>query len=316
MMRILSTLLLPSILAVAAVSQSTPAPPQFAPVTGTHVSMVPPAGFTPAIQFPGFVEESMGASIMVTEFPGPITEATAVFNDREAMASKGMELLDQQAVKISNLTGALYRIKQVVSGVELRKWLLVFGDKESVLITATFPQTFENDLSERVKASILTVKWERDKKLSATEGLNFSITESGDLRLAKRVASSLLYTRNGVFTTKVVDEPLFVISPSLASVHIDNGEQFAKLRLYQTATVKDIRVVSLTQITIDGFNGYEISATGADSESGTPMLLYQVLIYDAQTYYLMQGLVSSKGALTYEPVFKAMAMSFKLKRVR
>ncbi len=55
----------------------TAAAPVFAQavrVTGTTVTMEPPAGFSPAARFPGFERQDVQASIMVTEMPGPASE--------------------------------------------------------------------------------------------------------------------------------------------------------------------------------------------------------------------------------------------------
>ncbi len=66
--------------------------------------------------------------------------------------------------------------------------------------------------------------------------------------------------------------------------------------------------------TIDGLDGYELLANAEDSGSGTPLAVYQVILFDDNSYLLMQGIVGAKTKTKYLPEFKAMARSLKRKR--
>ena len=46
-------------------------------VPGTSATLTPPDGFVEATRFPGFIKESTGSSIMISEIPGPYAEVTA-----------------------------------------------------------------------------------------------------------------------------------------------------------------------------------------------------------------------------------------------
>jgi hypothetical protein len=70
----------------------------------------------------------------------------------------------------------------------------------------------------------------------------------------------------------------------------------------------------VSQVTVDNLSGYEIFAKGSDTESGNSLVVYQMVLYEDQSYYIMQGLVSTKLAQTYLPVFKEMARSFRRKK--
>jgi hypothetical protein len=266
----------------------------------------------PSPQFPGYWQESVGSSIIVTEFPAPFSEATAGFSNPSELSKRGMSLLNKQGVIVNEQKGELLKVKQSALGTEYLKWLLIFGDeKESVMIAATFPQELETELSEKMKASVLTAKWYKEKKVSPREGLNFTFDEKGEMRLAKRIANSLLFTKSGTFPSKAVDDPLFIIGQALSKIDVDDKEEFAKSRISQTATVTDIEIENLSRVVLDNLNGYEIIAKGRDVESGQPMVIYQTILFDDQGYYIMQGLVSEKQRQTYLPVFRDMAGSFK-----
>ena len=284
-------------------------------IPGTRISLSPPEGFTPSSQFSGFWIEALGATVMVSEFPGPMDEAVRGFDDNGAMTARGMILLHKQKVMVGRYSGFLFHIKQLVSDTEYVKWLLLFGEgQESVMIAANLPKALEKDLSPKMKASILTATWDRDKQVSPTDGLNFTLAEKGDIRFAKRMVETLLYTKNAVFPSKSPDDPLFIVGRTVRKVQVEDKQQFAKTRISQTASVKLTDIGEATEIAIDGLSGYEILAKAIDLSSGTPMMVYQVILYGDQTYYLMQGLISSSRGPEYVAVFREMAQTFKLKK--
>jgi hypothetical protein len=107
--------------------------------------------------------------------------------------------------------------------------------------------------------------------------------------------------------------PFFIAAPSLSDVPIQNQRQFAVDRLYETAETRIATIRSNLEVTIDGLDGYEIIAEGEDSDSEIPVVVYQVMLFDGDSYYLMQGLVGMQQAEEYLPEFQAMAESFKRK---
>ena len=304
-----------TLLANTSVPQTRESPQQDTAIAGTRVSLAPPAGFTPSPQFPGYWQESLGSSIVVMEFPGSFLEISSGFSNPSALAKRGMALLNKQDIKLDGRSGLLLQVRQNAYGTEFLKWVLIFGDdKESVMIGATFPKELEGELSEKMKASVLTAKWDQDRKVSRTEGLDFSVSEKGDLRLAQRLVNSLLYTKGGIFPSEDVDDPAFIVGQSLSKIGVDKKEEFAKSRILQTATITEIEIEQSNQITIDGLSGYEVVARGKDTKSGQVMLIYQIILFEDQSYYILQGIVSGKQRETHLPTFKEMAGSFKRKR--
>ncbi len=296
-------------------AQTGTQPKQEKAVVGTHVSLIPPLGFTPSDRFPGYWQESTGSSIMVTEFPAPFAEISPGLSSSSALSKRGMVLLKKDSVVVGGRTGVLAQVEQNFQEAKYLKWLLLFGDgKESVLITAAFPKELQNHLSGAMKASILTARLDSQKNVSPTEGMNFSITEKGGLRLAKRMANLLLYTLNAIFPSKDLNDPIFVVGQSLREIGISDVEGFAKARVLQTAEVTDVVVEQSNKVTIDNLKGYEIVAKARDQQSGRRMLIYQVILFEGQGYYLMQGLVSSENGQSSLVVFKEMAGTFSRKK--
>src|SRR5688572_9757224 len=93
------------VLSAAGNSDVFASPPQEATVPGTRVSLIPPDTFTPAAQFPGFLREAVGASIIVTEFPASFVEAVAGFGNPSALEKRGMVLVSKQEVNVNHQKG-------------------------------------------------------------------------------------------------------------------------------------------------------------------------------------------------------------------
>ena len=284
-------------------------------IIGTRVSLTPPDEFVPAPQFPGLLQEATGSSIMVTEMPGPFSQLSAAFSTPSELAKRGMTLLKKQGVTVGRQNGLLLHLTQMASGTEFRKWLLLFGnEKEVVMVTATFPKMFEKELSEKLRTSVLSATWDSEKSVSSTDGLNFGISEKGEMRLAKRVSNMLLYSKGAIFPSADADDPVFIAGPAISNVNVDDPEEYAKWRILQTASVTNIEIERSGKVVIDKLNGHEIVARARDTKSGKAVVIYQTMLFEGQRYFLLLGIVGSNNRDVYLPVFKAMAESFKRKR--
>lgn len=311
-MKILSVSLLLILCAAANHDQVAETSAPNTAVTGTRVSLTPPAGFTAATQFPGYGQESTRSSIMVTEIPGPFSELAAGFSQPKELAAKGLSLIGRSEIKVGEYPALLAHVSQRAQGVAFQKWILLFGDQqESVMLTATFPAARARALSATMKASLLTAIWERGKNVPAEEGLTFSVNEAGGLKLTKRIANALLYTKSQIIPNKSVDEPLFVVAQAVSKVNAADAENIAFARVKQINTLTDIAVETSNKVVVDGLEGYEIIAGAKDRDSGEPMTVYQTMLFDGDTYYLMQGIISRRAGDAHLPAFKEMAASFK-----
>ena len=257
----------------------------------------------------------MDPQFLLLSFPAPLFELLPGFSNPAALLKRGMKLVSEEQVTINGQKSVLFQVRQTSRGIEYLKWILVLGNqKESVMVLAQFPKELESELSKKMRASLLTVRWESEKSISPFEGLNFSVPEKGELRIAKRMANMLLYTREGIFPSKDIDEPLFVVAQSLAKVEIGDAEEFAKARILKTAEVMDIAVERSSGVKIDNLTGYATIANAKDKASGQPMVIYQVVLFDSPNYFIIQGLVSNKNRKRDLPLFQEMAGTFKRKK--
>ncbi|MCA9393216.1 MAG: hypothetical protein KC900_03345 [Candidatus Omnitrophica bacterium] len=283
-------------------------------VAGTHVSLNPPPNFEKADKFPGFMREEYGASIMVMELPGPFDEYRAGIEDKDHLSTRGMRLLQKEAVRVDNRDGLLVHLSQVLHSLEFRKWVLLIGERDrNVMVMANYPAELEEEFSMILRESVLSTLWDPDQQVSKEEGLNFTLTESGSMRLAERMGNMLMYSKDAQVQPRSVDDPILIAGSALTDWPIGDRKEFSRKRLQLTATVTAIEIETLDEVRVDGLEAVEILAKAKDTDSGKEIRLYQMMVFKGQTYYLIQGMVSLRREDEFMADFQAMARSFKCK---
>lgn len=295
-------------------AQSDVAKAELVSVKGTKINLLKPEGFIESTNFPGFQQNTTGATIVVTEFPGPYTDIASGFT-QENLKPRGMNLISKENISVDSYKGFLVKFTQNANGQDYGKLGLIFGDdKESIFIVASFPIELEKDLSNLLKDSLTSAKWDRKKEVDPFADLSFAVESGGELKFAKRLQSSLLYSKGGKFPVDV-ETPIFVIGKSVSDFPTETTDYkaLAESRLNQSVENKNIVIESGEAITIDNLKGYEIVASGNDSASNAPLAIYQVLLFDEKNYFIMQGLTGVKFKDASLTEFKKMARSFKKK---
>lgn len=281
-------------------------------VPGTSVSMTPPNGYVAADRFPGFMNEAAGSSIMVSEIPGPTGDVTAGFNDKKRMQAQGMALLSKSSIKVDGHTGMLLHVEQPAYGMLFKKWMVaVDRSGATTLIVASYPEA-EAKQGELLKTAILAATF--GKTTDPTDALTFSVTPSSPFKVAKVFGQNMILSPNGRFPVK--DEKVsFMILGLSASEDLDipDKKTFSEHRVTKTATVKNISVNQSTPVKIGDLSGYATTAKGEGKDTATPLTIYQILLFDASGYCVIQGITPSAEKDTYMPVFDKIAKSFKMK---
>ncbi len=281
-------------------------------VAGTSVTLTPPEGYGPTDRFPGFMHEGLGASIMITELPGPFAQVTAGFDDPKRMEARGMTVLQQTPVQVGGLGGTLLHIRQAVQGLVFKKWILAADRSgETTLLVATYPES-EATQGEPLKQALLSATF--GAPADPMDALGFTFTPSPPFQVAKVLGQTVIASPDGQFPVTDPDVPLMVLGLSAtAGLAIPDKQSFAEQRIAQTAGVRNIVVTRSTPVQIEGLSGHVTLAQGEDADSAGPVTLYQAMLFDASGYILMQGLTPAKHADTYLPRFEAMARSFRMK---
>ncbi len=298
----------------SAARESEEKDPAIAPVAfpKAGLTLIPPPDFELATLFDGFQQDTSQSSIMVISFPGPTEEMLKAFRDEEGLAQNQITLLSQENISISGQPGLLIQLEQEAHSLTFSKWILIFGeDNQTTVINASFPQDFTEALSAPIKASLLSAQV--DDSLVASppeEASDFSITPTQDMALALEISGTLLYSEDGELNSEDPAAPLFIVSPSFSDVLALNPGKFSRDRLQQTKQIDAIEILKEAPLTINDLEGYEITATAQDLKTGTPLLIYQTILFAEDRYYIMQGLVGETGGGPYLADFKTMAESF------
>jgi hypothetical protein len=303
-------------IAIAQTSPATklPATPQAdTAVRGSKISLIKPDGFTDSGTFPGFEQQSSGASIVVTEIPGPYSKVTSGFN-AATLKTRGITLVSKENIRIEKYNGLLLQVNQSADNRAFSKWITVFGDEqETVIVVATFPTDTAAKLSRSLKNSVLSAKWSRDKVVDPFADLKFGVTATPNLKFAKRILNGLFYSKGGTFPLTSVNDPFLVVTEAISKVIVADRQRFAKKRIEQVQQVKNLKIGSVQPVSIGGLSGYEIIANATDMANDRPVTVYQVMLFEAQTYYIIQGLVDNSSKAEYLPEFQKIATSFRKK---
>lgn len=280
-------------------------------VPGTQLSLVPPEGFTPADRFPGFQRSDLQASIMVTELPAPVVEMKKAMT-KENLATRGMDLLSSETRQVEGKEGLLLHVSQRAGEVEYLKWMLVAGEATStVMIVGTFPKSAAAEVSEAIKASVLTVSWTAASRADAFEGLSFRLAPSPMLKLAGRVSNMVLLSESGKTGPLAPGEPVFVAGSSISDVPIEDLRAFAEARLKKTEQAEGFANLRGRAMDLDGLEAYELVADAKDVKTDAALLIYQVIAREGKGYLIIQGHVGAARGDELLEEFRRVASTFK-----
>lgn len=280
-------------------------------IPGTDVRIEPPAGFSRAERFAGFEHPELGASIVVTEIPGPVTEVRRGMT-RKGLASRGMLWIGSQSVSLESGEALLIHASQRAQGVDYFKWMLVGGtEQRTVMVVGSFPTDAAAELSEPIRTSLLTVSWTGKGREDLFEGLPFHVDATPNLRLTERMGNLLILTESGSMSGGNPDMAVLVVGGSHSPVEIADLESYAKKRVSQTERLTKVRNLKGQALTVDSLPAYELTAVGTDPKLQRSVALYQLMLVDGDTYYLVQGFVASRRMAAMLPVFRKVAGSFR-----
>lgn len=225
-----------------------------------------------------------------------------------------MTLKGKKPLKIDSLPGILLNVAQTANGIAFSKWIVAFGDpRQTFLITASFPQERAAQLSQALKTAVLSAKRDNSVPPPADAGLPFTVNAGHKLKLTRSMGKMLLYTRDGVIPAKSIEDPLLVIAPSMGNIVVPDRKEYSLKRLQQTAKLTDITVESHEPFRVDAWEGFESVAKAKDAGTGTPLMLYQAMLFEGNSYILFQGIVGEKESATYLQEFMAVARNIKQK---
>ncbi|HVH12845.1 MAG TPA: hypothetical protein VM759_07330 [Longimicrobium sp.] len=279
-------------------------------VAGTSVTLEPPAGFTPAERFTGFGREAALASIMVSELDAPFGQMVERLTP-EAFAAQGMTVHTLDSLSLGGVPARLLSLTQEVDGVPFDKWVVMFGDDTvTTIVTAAYPSDSAASLGEPMRQAVLTARRGAPPS-DPLAGLGFQL-DLGRLRVAERMGNTLALNESGALPNEDVAEPLVVVGRSVAPADLSDLEAFSRRRVTRLGNLLEFTGISGGgPVTLAIGAGYELYADAVDTESGTAIRVYQVVIPDGDHYFLFQGLIGADRAHEVIPEYQALARTLR-----
>ena len=288
---IIILILLPTFAYLQTIKHNTKLLPDsnYVKISGTRISLFPPKGFYKATKFAGLKEPKSGASIIVSEMDKAIETIKGGFT-KQGFATQGMDLLHSSTEYIGNEKALYYKATKKLGDVLFSKLILIFGnDSSSVMISSTFPHNFDSEISTNIEDCLLSAYFDSGYQFSAESSLGFKInTEGTKLKFAKSFPGTLIYTSDGTFPNKKRDGVSFKIGSSFGKIKIDVPKNFALERL-KSLPYQILDTPEILKLNINNLSGYGIVAYAKAKETGIKILIYQVLLYTQESYYLMIG---------------------------
>ena len=275
---------------------------------GTPLSMVVPAGFQPATRFNGFSGPGETTMIMVSSLPASADEPSAMWSS-EKLRSQNMTLVRKERVRVSGVDADLALVTQRTVEAPFEKWILVFPvDGQVFLCVAAYPAARHGTYRMLMRDALMSVSHD-SSAVTAGEPL-FHVSVS-DMKLAHRLSGTEIYTSDGTLRQSSREAPLLTVGPSVAKIAPKDHDSFAQQRLRQTAQTTIVRVESHEPLTVDRLSGYETLATASDTSTGTPLKVYQAMLFADDHYFILQGIVGDERAGASLPRFREAARSLR-----
>lgn len=258
-------------------------------IPGTKFQMIAPAGFQLAQSFSGFSNDSLKASIMVSDVPTSMKTIAAGFT-KDKLNASGLSLISTDSLTLNKFPCLLLNITQQVGAIKYLKKVVLFGDStKTIIVNGIYPASAAY-LGKQIQNALLSIEFNNNLDDDPMHAVNFIIDTTGSsLLLAKYQNGSLLFSRDGKIPTIA---PTLIIGSSFSSQNIADKKQFTLDRLKQLPGGISAKIQSLTPIKQGSLDGFEIISSAKiydDKED----LLYQCLFFDKKgNYFLVVGLAN------------------------
>lgn len=276
-------------------------------VKGTPVFLSPPLGFESATSFVGFQNSAMGASIMIVQLSGPYNEVTAGFSPAN-MEKRGMRLLEKEAITLNGHHGILLTVEQfsAAHGYNFRKYTLVLnlGERSTLMINGSFPESVKESLEEEVKKTIITSYYDQSIKTDHLSTLDFSV----DLSATKFKLSEKSLT--GSLILEGPQKEFMIIAKSVRKLAASDKKGSSIDALKAVKTIEYIRFEEGREVTQDNAEGYQMTAVV--NYEGKPAKALQTILFGENYSYVFFQVIKQDGQERIKD-FETIVRSFKRK---
>lgn len=298
-------------LALSAAAQAAPAPAAAVPVEGSVVSLVPPAGFVPAKDYPGF--QGRQASIRVADMDGTFDEIAQAMTPANA-AAQGFRIVRREDLKGLPFKAVLFTAAAAVSGKAADKWLLIAERPGGVsLINAVAVHEAGALTDDQAHTLMRSVRLAAQPHADLFTGLGYSLNPPSALSHRQAVPGV------GVAMTAEPPGEDNAGQPSLIVGAVFQQPVAPKDRVAAFAyALEHMEGMTLTPggapapVKVGGLDALQAALTGKDA-AGRPIEAAATLVFGPAKAYLILGVAAPAAFPAMEPGFKAATTSFRVR---
>jgi hypothetical protein len=275
-------------------SQASSIEPTFP--AASRVGLVPPPGFVPGPNIPGFRHAEKRASILVTELPD------SAFETIEKQISSDLQKDTPVPIERTDITlkngGAGFILQGRPSGAQgpVLRWTMVarVGGITAVA-TAIVPEQVQDvatDADIRAAFATLTVR----PAVPVAEQLSvlpFAMSDLGGFRIVRvEPGSVIMLTEGPRDVIEVSEQPLLVVAlaPSPSQAQPNERDGLARRLFGEISGIKEMRITRSEPLRVAGQQGHEILVEGKDAKTDTDVKAVQWLRFGSGTLLRMVGI--------------------------
>lgn len=244
--------------------------PQVA-VPGSVVSLEPPAGFTPAPNFAGFVSEDGRASILVAELPGDASALlSAAFADpataRERFSRQGVQVERLQSITSEGQTIPVVIGSQVAHGCTFSKWVALFGGAPTVMITVQAPRGHALTPAQAMQALSSVTRCPQATLAQRIAALPFSVTPAAPFRRVDTLSgSAVMLTAGEPDADAEVRRPLVIVAAEHSlPFHSNDLREMSDHLIAGSLRIRGGAIASREDVPFGGISGHRVDGVAPD----------------------------------------------------
>ncbi len=283
-------------------------------IPDTRLSIIPPKGFKFMEYAPQFVEENGNAQIGLFEMAESYFKIIPMYSEEYFENIPDSEIISIRDIFINGYNGREILIEETGNQ---KKYILLFGNNDfCIVIGGAYYIDFETTFADKIKESALSVVFNPNKKLDATEVLPYGINTSGTkLKLAGATQSFSFYTVGGEDPVSGLDKTKL----DIGGRRLDGSNQWTEDVIYEiiqnvmnSEGKFGLKIGKTKKKVIDEMNGYETVGyviLGSD----TIKIIYYLFLIDQYDTYGIRGWSNMEFDNNLE-LFREISKTFKRKR--
>jgi len=290
---------------------------EFRQAPNSRVAIDIEQSFESSNRFSGFIDESLGASFVIIEFPlAAYDELKGMADHRERLAEQGLTEAEEAELAGRDGEYVYFTGTQDAPAGPVGKFVLIFKENGlTAMIVANVPETTlqAGTFSRADIETVLATATVKDKAAPAQDLFEFGylgpFKDSFALAGTTRTYStSGIQPRSG--ENRIVEEPMLMVAPSLDNRRVE--PKSAAHRTFQGLgglTSKSVEQESAVRI--GGLDGYRITGGVSDESTGGKLAIHLVVLAgDPNGYFVIVGTTPQADKAKFMPEIEKVIESF------